>query len=79
MYYLIDSGVFERILIRQILGRGEVEHVAVGGDGTLESPFTCTTIDKKALKSFLTLRKTAYVRKKNTRFPILTAHFSQNL
>ncbi|KAF8341051.1 hypothetical protein F5887DRAFT_1196472 [Amanita rubescens] len=59
MYYLIDSGVFERILIRQILGRGEVEDVAVGGAGTLQNPFTCTKINERALKSFLTLRKTA--------------------
>jgi len=78
MYYLIDSGVFERILIRQILGRGEAEDVAVGGAGTLQSPFTCTKIDERALKSFLLLRKTAYVHR-NTRCTILTSHFLQNL
>jgi len=54
-YYLKDSLVFESIFKFAVLE----DDTEISGAGTAQDPFGCSTIDKKALESFLALQRTA--------------------
>ncbi|KAF8331265.1 hypothetical protein F5887DRAFT_61003 [Amanita rubescens] len=54
-YHLRDSPVFERIFKFAALE----DDVEISGAGTAQDPFGCSTIDKRALESFLALQRTA--------------------
>lgn len=61
-YYLGDSSIFKFIFESKWKIRAEdAKHVT--GDGTPQSPFSCTEVDREALESFLALHRTSCVNK----------------